>query len=135
MQLGPALMNLNELCPHEATNRSRVRKSAHMHVRWGAMRARIVVDAVDHVVLDGHHRLAVAHRLGLQCVPVLKVDPTGLEVSRRGTHLPITHADVVAHVRQNGLMPARSTKYELGDLDVSCDVPIDRLRHPPDGLP
>ena len=42
----------------------RVRKSAHMHVRWGAMRSRVVVDAIDHLVLDGHHRLAVARRLG-----------------------------------------------------------------------
>ena len=41
---GPAFMDLGELRPHEATTPQRVRKSAHMHVRWGAMRSRVVVD-------------------------------------------------------------------------------------------
>ncbi|MEC7098874.1 MAG: hypothetical protein VXW74_05435, partial [Candidatus Thermoplasmatota archaeon] len=86
MQLGPAIMDLGELRPHEGTTPKRVRKSAHMHVRWGAMRSRVVVDAIDHLVLDGHHRLAVARRLGLRCVPVLLVDPSILRVERRGTH-------------------------------------------------
>ena len=135
MQLGPALMDLGELRPHEATTQSRVRKSAHMHVRWGAMRSRVVVDAIDHVVLDGHHRLAVAHRLGLRCVPVLLVDPSTVKVQRRGTHEPITHAEVVDHVRTKGVMPARSTKYDLSGLDVTCDVTLDRLRHPADDSP
>ena len=135
MQLGPALMDLGELRPHEATTPQRVRKSAHMHVRWGAMRSRVVVDAVDHLVLDGHHRLAVARRLGLRCVPVLLVDPSILRVERRGTHEPISHAEVVAYVRTHGLMPARSTRYDLSGLDVACEVALDRLRHPAGGSP
>lgn len=135
VQLGRALMDLGALRPHEATTLQRVRKSAHMHVRWGAMRSRIVVDAVDHIVLDGHHRLAVARRLGLRCVPVLLVDPSTLRVERRGTHEPISHAEVVDHVRTKGVMPARSTKYDLRGLDVTCDVMLDRLRHPAVGSP
>lgn len=135
MQLGPALMDLSALHPHEATTSSRVRKSAHMHVRWGAMRSRVVVDAIDHIVLDGHHRLAVAHRLGLRCVPVLLVDPSTLRVERRGTQEPIRHSEVVHHVRTRGVMPPRSTKYDLSGLDVACEVALDRLRHPADGLP
>ncbi|MBV18799.1 MAG: hypothetical protein CMA56_02920 [Euryarchaeota archaeon] len=135
MQLGPALMDLGDVHPHEATAPSRVRKSAHMHVRWGAMRSRLVVDAIDHLVLDGHHRLAVAHRLGLLCVPVLLVDPSTLRVERRGTQRPITHAEIVDHVRTRGVMPARSTKYDLSGLAVACDVRLDRLRHPAVGSP
>lgn len=135
MQLGPALMQLSELRPHEATTLSRVRKSAHMHVRWGAMRRRVVVDAVDHVVLDGHHRLAVAHRLGLRCVPVLLVDPTEVALSRRGSEEPLLHSEVVDHVLLRGVMPPRSTKYDLSAMDVTCSVSLDRLRHPPAGSP
>lgn len=135
MQLGPTLVDLSELHPHEATNPNRVKKSAHMHVRWGAMRTRIVVDAKAHVVIDGHHRLAVARRLGLRCVPVFLVDPTDLEVERRGSQQPLTHAEVVAHVHEHGVMPARSTKYALDGLDVACEVPLDRLRHPAVGSP
>lgn len=130
MQLGPTLVDLGGLHPHEATNQHRVKKSTHMHVRWGAMRSRVVVDAKDRLVIDGHHRLAVAHRLGLCCVPVLLIDPTNVKVERRGSQQPLTHAEVVAHVREHGVMPARSTKYALDGLDVTCDVPLDRLRHP-----
>ncbi|MBD39020.1 MAG: hypothetical protein CMB11_01370 [Euryarchaeota archaeon] len=133
MQLGPTLVNLSELHPHEATNPTRVKKSTHMHVRWGVMRSRVIVDGKDFIVIDGHHRLAVAHRLGLRCVPVLLVDPAELRVERRGSQAPLTHAEVVAHVRQRGVMPARSTKYALDGLDVVCDVPLDRLRHPAGG--
>ena len=128
-------MDLDELLPHEATSSSRVRKSAHMHVRWGAMRSRLVVDAEDHLVLDGHHRLAVARRLGLRCVPVLLVDASSVKVERRGSDVPITHQEVVAHVREQGVMPPRSTKYDLSQLDVACEVPLDRLRHPSGVLP
>lgn len=135
MQLGPAIMDLGELCPHEATTPKRVRKSAHMHVRWGAMRSRVVVDAIDHLVLDGHHRLAVARRLGLRCVPVLLVDPSILRIERRGTQKRISHAEVVAYVRTHGVMPARSTRYDLSGLDVACEVALDRLRHPAGGSP
>ncbi len=135
VQLGPTLVDLSELHPHEATNPNRVKKSAHMHVRWGAMRARVVVDGKDRLVLDGHHRLAVAHRLGLRCVPGVLVDPTNLKVERRGSQQALTHAEVVAYVREHGVMPARSTKYALVGLDVACDVPLDRLRHPAGGSP
>ena len=135
MQLGPTLVNLSELHPHEATSSNRVKKSTHMHVRWGAMRSRVIVDGKDHIVIDGHHRLAVAHRLGLRCIPVLLVDPEDLRVERRGSHEPLTHAEVVAHVRERGVMPARSTKYALDGMDVVCDVPLDRLRHPAVGSP
>ena len=79
--------------------------------------------------------MAVAHRLGLRCVHVLLVDPADLRVERRGSHAPLTHDEVVAHVRERGVMPARSTKYALDGLDVVCDVPLDRLRHPAVGSP
>ncbi len=130
MQIGATLLPLTALHPHERVKERKVRDSLHIHVRWGKMRRRIVVEHEHGVVLDGHHRLAVAQRLGLLRVPVVVVDSANVPVVLRSTSVPIDPATVVAAALSGVLMAPRSTMHDLSMLDVACEVPLDRLRHP-----
>ena len=130
MQIGATLLPLTALCPHERVKEGKVRDSLHIHVRWGKMRRRIVVEHEHGVVLDGHHRLAVAQRLGLLWVPVLVVEAAKVPVVLRSTSAPIDPAMVVEAALSGMLMAPRSTMHDLSMLNVECDVPLDCLRHP-----
>jgi len=130
VQIGATLLPLTALRPHERVKERKVRDSLHIHVRWGNMRRRIVVEHVHGVVLDGHHRLAVAHRLGLLRVPVVVVEAAKVPVVWRSTSVPIDPATVVEAALSGVLMAPRSTMHDLSLLDVACDVPLDWLRHP-----
>jgi len=130
VQIGATLLPLTALCPHERVKEGKVRDSLHIHVRWGKMRRRIVVEHEHGVVLDGHHRLAVAQRLGLLWVPVLVVEAAKVPVVLRSTSAPIDPAMVVEAALSGMLMAPRSTMHDLSMLNVECDVPLDCLRHP-----
>lgn len=130
MQIGATLLPLTALRPHERVKERKVRDSLHIHVRWGRVRRRIVVEHEHGVVLDGHHRLAVAHRLGLLRVPVVVVEAAKVPVVWRSTSVPIDPATVVEAALSGVLMAPRSTMHDLSLLDVACDVALDWLRHP-----
>ena len=105
----PRLMDLGELRPHEATTPQRVRKStctfdgAPCGPAWwstpsttssstGTTDWRWPVDLVSDA---------------FRCPG----DPSALQVERRGTHEPISHAEIVAYIRTHGgcRLEARST--------------------------
>jgi hypothetical protein len=130
VQIGATLLPLTALRPHERVKERKVQDSLHIHVRWGRVRRRIVVEHEHGVVLDGHHRLAVAHRLGLLRVPVVVVEAAKVPVVWRSTSVPIDPATVVEAALSGVLMAPRSTMHDLSMLDVDCDVPLDHLRHP-----
>lgn len=102
--------------------------SLHIHVRWGQVRTRLVVEAQNLIVLDGHHRLEVARRLGLLRVPVLLVDGRTVPVMRRGGGDPLTYDDVRQAALIGPLFPPRTTKHVLEGLDLDCRVDLDELR-------
>ena len=130
MQIGADMLPLDVLRPHEKVRERNVRNSLHIHVRWGSVRRRIVVEHQHGVVLDGHHRLAVARRLGLMQVPVLVVDAATLPAVWRASSVALDPSLVVEAALSGSLMPPKTTMHDVTGLDVTCEVPLDKLRHP-----
>lgn len=90
----------------------------------------IMVEKDALFVMDGHHRLEVALRLGLLSVPVIPMDYSSVDVTAWRTGETITPRQIYQMARSGLKFPAKTTRHIFsGDLPV-CDLPLDALRHP-----
>jgi hypothetical protein len=79
-------------------------------------------------VMDGHHRLAVAHRLQLSLIPVvlLGYDAVRVEAWRPGE--TITPACIFAMARSGRKFPSKTTRHSFDRTLPTCKVPLESLR-------
>ena len=54
---------------HEEIKSKKVVKLFEMTQKWGAQRKPVIIDSSTGVILDGHHRYAVAVQLNLEKLP------------------------------------------------------------------
>ena len=59
---------------HEEIKSKKVVKLFEMTQKWGAQRKPVIIDSSTGVILDGHHRYAVAVQLNLEKIAVIRVD-------------------------------------------------------------
>lgn len=97
--------------PTEAILPERVDAVVAMVLERGAWTRPICIEGTVHALLDGHHRLEAARRLGLARVPVHVFDyaEVGL-ASWRADHAP-TRAEVLARARSGDLFPHKTTRH------------------------
>lgn len=84
------------------------------------------------VLLDGHHRLAAARRLGLLRVPAYLLAKDDPRLSLRGWRpgeAP-TMADVLAHATRGTLFPPKTTRFEVAVPRPETQIPLTLLRAP-----
>lgn len=82
------------------------------------------------VLLDGHHRLAAARRLGLTRVPAYRIAQDDPRLSLRGWRpgeAP-TMADVLAHATRGTLFPSKTTRFEVAVPRPETQIPLALLR-------
>ncbi|MFA6330281.1 MAG: ParB N-terminal domain-containing protein [Candidatus Micrarchaeia archaeon] len=75
-----AHVKVSLLKPHERTDSGNLRK-IHAEVSKAGAVYPLLVDKKTLVVLDGHHRLAILKKLGIEKAPVILVDYFGKDVS------------------------------------------------------
>jgi hypothetical protein len=96
----------------------------------GVWTAPVPVEAGSGFVMDGNHRLAVARRLNLRCLPCIPLrygDP-GLEVRcwTTGRHYPI--ADLLTAIGRQELLPFKSTRHLFNPPLPGSEIPLALLR-------
>lgn len=91
----------------------------------------LLVETESLAVLDGHHRLAAAKRIGLRSVPALSVsygDPrVHLESWRPGP--VVAPAEIIARARAGRLLPYKSTRHITDFVIPQVRVPVQALRN------
>jgi ParB-like chromosome segregation protein Spo0J len=118
------------LRPHEDVVEGRVRGLADQILLDGFIRYPILVDSKTLVVLDGHHRLAVAKLLGLRFIPAILVDYDGdcVSVSSWRDGVTVTKDMVREHGLKGNLMPPKTSRHRVSFEVPEVRVPLEVLR-------
>ena len=80
---------------HEEIKSKKVVKLFEMTQKWGAQRKPVIIDSSTGVILDGHHRYAVAVQLNLEKIAVIRVDyidDNKIKVESRNQNKPFSNS-------------------------------------------
>src|SRR5215469_2575791 len=124
------LVDLSRVLPTEEVNPDFVDTLAAGIAASGVWTHPLLIETDSLALLDGHHRLAAAKRIGLRSVPALRVsygDPrVHVESWRPGSVL--APAEIIARARAGHLLPYKSTRHITEFVIPQVRVPIQALR-------
>jgi CTP:phosphocholine cytidylyltransferase-like protein len=87
----------------------------------------LIVDREDGLILDGHHRYFAAMKLGLQRVPVIKVEYEEITIWSLRKNISITHKLVRETVESGNLYPNKTVKHSFGFEPRPCQFNLKEL--------
>lgn len=119
------------LTPTEEVDFERVDALQAQILQAGAWTAPITIEKNALFVMDGHHRLTVAHRLGLATVPVVLLDYDSVRVESWRPGENITPAAIFAMARSGRRFPYKTTRHIFAQGLPRCDVPLELLCRAP----
>lgn len=122
------LLPPHKLIPTEETDAARVDEVHGLIFTVGRWTVPIMVEKDALFVMDGHHRLEVALRLGLRAVPVILLDYRSVRVEAWRAGETITPADIYDMARSRRKFPIKTTRHIFLDDLPACDVGLDDLR-------
>ncbi len=122
------LLDLVCLTATEEIDPDRARDLEHRIRRDQRWTEPIAVHKGELFVMDGHHRLTVAHRLGFERIPVVLLDYDAVRVEAWRAGETITPGDIIRMARRGGRFPARTTRHIFDPPLPRCDVPLSALR-------
>jgi hypothetical protein len=117
------------LIPTEEVEPDRVAELEAQIIRTGCWTIPITAEKEALCVMDGHHRLAVAHRLKLPIVPVMLLDYSAVRVESWRPGLTITPACILATARSGRKFPCKTTRHIFDQGLPNCNLPLESLRH------
>lgn len=114
------------LLPTERHDPARVDKLIERVNKVGVWTTPILVDKKSLAIMDGHHRTAVALKLNLKKVPVVKLSYGDPRVLLSGWKPGETFSpeDIIAAAVSGVLLPFKSTKHDLAVPLPSLKVPL-----------
>ncbi|MBB3462787.1 ParB N-terminal domain-containing protein [Rhizobium sp. BK377] len=118
----------HKLIPTEETDARRVDELHGLISAAGCWTVPITVEKDALFVMDGHHRLEVAFRLGLHAVPTVLLDYRSVRVEAWRAGETITPADIYDMARNRQKFPIKTTRHIFLDDLPACDVKLDDLR-------
>ncbi len=118
----------HKLIPTEETDAGRVDQVHGLISTAGCWTVPIMVEKDVLFVMDGHHRLEVALRLGLRAVPVILLDYRRVRVEAWRAGETIAPADIYDMARSRQKFPIKTTRHIVLDDLPACDVSLDDLR-------
>jgi len=96
----------------------------------GFWTAPVPVESLNGYVMDGNHRLQAARILGLERIPVVKLDyqDARVSVSRWLDGTPFCLNELVGVLASNKLLPYKTTKHTFTPELPAIKVPLGSLR-------
>lgn len=122
------LLPVESLLPTEEFNENRVAEVLEMIINSGVWVTRIAVHENPYVVMDGHHRLEAAKRLGLRAVPCVLLSYQQVPVESRRPEIKVSPEDIINRGLEANLYPEKTTKHVLPVCALHCHVPIQYLK-------
>ena len=117
------------LIPTEEVDPDRVVEVQAQILRAGCWTVPITAEKDAFFVMDGHHRLAVAHRLQLPLVPVILLDYNAVRVESWRPGQTITPACILAMARSGRKFPCKTTRHIFCQSLPNCNLSLESLRH------
>ncbi len=131
-----ALVPIDRLLDHEEVDPAEVDRLVEAIRSTGEVTDPVWVAARDHVVLNGHHRVAALRRLGARRVPAWLFDYADetMALRRWGPGPPLSKAEVVRRARAGERFAPKTSRHvwEGGPLPAH-PTPLDRLLAPRPG--
>ncbi|MQW40790.1 hypothetical protein GHK68_00110 [Sinorhizobium meliloti] len=124
------LLSPAQLIPTEEVNLDTVDALQAQILAAGSWTAPITAEKDALFVMDGHHRLTVAHRLRLTAIPVILLDYDSVRVESWRPGETITPAEIFAMARSGRKFPYKTTRHIFAQGLVTCDVPLEILCKP-----
>lgn len=124
------LLSPARLIPTEEVNLDSVDALQTQILQEGSWTAPITAEKDALFVMDGHHRLTVAHRLGLKAVPVVLLDYDTVHVESWRAGERVTPADIFDMARSGRKFPYKTTRHIFQNGLPTCDVPLGLLYGP-----
>lgn len=124
------LLSPAQLIPTEEVNPDSVDALQAKILHEGSWTAPITAEKDALFVMDGHHRLAVAHRLRLTAVPVVLLDYDSVHVESWRPQERITPADIFDMARSGRKFPYKTTRHIFAKGLPTCDLPLQLLYGP-----
>lgn len=133
------LIDVDRLRPHEEILPDRLPEVRQQITEDEAVDYPILVDDEFYVILDGHHRYQVLKDLGVRRVPVVKIPYTDdgwvqLETRPNAPQESLTKRAVLRKGLSQGVFPPKSTRHITSRTIQAVDVPLQRLRVPPNSM-
>ncbi len=124
------LVPVARLRGHEEHERDRVDELVAAIERAGEFREPIWVARGSWVILNGHHRVEAARRLGLRRVPAWVFDYDGhhVDLDRWSPGPPIAKSEVIERAHQRQPFPPKTTRHRLRIRLPDRSVPLELLR-------
>ena len=122
------LLPPHKLIPTEETDAGRVDEVHGLISTIGRWTVPIMVEKDALFVMDGHHRLEVAFRLGLAAVPTFLLDYRSVRVEAWRAGETITPADIYDMACSRQKFPIKTTRHIFLDDLPACDVKLEDLR-------
>ncbi|MTH95800.1 hypothetical protein E1297_07375 [Roseibium sp. RKSG952] len=122
------LIDPAKLVPTEEIDVTRLCEVERDITQSGRWKVPVSVHKDVYFVMDGHHRLEVANRLGLRVLPVVLLDYGSVRVTSWRPGETITEKDVWGMYRAGQKFPCKTTRH-IFDLQLNnCDISLDDLR-------
>lgn len=124
------LLSPTSLIPTEEIDTNRVERLQELILKTGFWTVPITEEKDALFVMDGHHRLPVAHRLRLAMVPVIRLDYSTVRVESWRLGETITPAHIFAMARGGRKFPCKTTRHIFEQSLPRCALPLEILRRP-----
>lgn len=125
------LLPVDDLHPHEEVDPERVEELAETIDGDGFIAEPIVVDADEHVILDGHHRYQALRRLGCARIPayIVDYDDPGIRVTLwdGAAADEVSKAEVIRRGREGDPFPPKTTRHLFEPELERSRVPLSKL--------
>ena len=126
------LVPVEWLKAHEEIKPKNMEKLLEMTLKWDGFTKPLIADKATGTILDGHHRFAVAQRLGLARIPVVCIeylddDTVELELWPASELESISKQEVVDMALSSDLYPPKTTRHRISDSLPPIHVSLKRL--------
>lgn len=123
------LLSPTRLIPTEEVDPDRVAELQAQILGAGCWTVPIAAEKDALFVMDGHHRLAVSHRLKLPLVPVILLNYNAVRVESWRAGQTITPACIFAMARSGRKFPCKTTRHIFDQRLPSCNLSLESLHH------
>ncbi|WP_255754297.1 transcriptional regulator [Massilia sp. erpn] len=116
----------------EAVDAEAVELLARRVMAEGMWSTALPVEENTGYIMDGNHRLAVAHRLGLRqlpCIP-LSYEDRRISVCHWSTGRPFAASEMERLAEQGVLLPYKTTRHRFAPTLPRLELPLELLRQP-----
>lgn len=125
------LLDIKNLKNHEMISIKRLKQVKDDLLAKGYIKNPVVVEKENHIILDGHHRVAALKQLGVNEVPAFLVNYQDKNVRvflRRKLKLagPIKQA-VIKNSLSNILFPSKTTRHLIKNRPKNINIKISKL--------